>query len=104
MLSRKYRLTLSTFPFNKVPQARTSLFSVRHRPNSLGHIRAAAIVGSSVHSSSAKRHLVKRRLLSIIGSYLFLSQDIVVVAFSQAATASYKDLKKAFDNIASKLH
>ena len=76
----------------------SDFFNIKYIENNLNFSRFSVIVSKKVTKSSVGRHLLKRRLCSIINSEAnyFLGKDCVFFLKKEAVKESFKDLKTSF--------
>ena len=117
MIPRKFRLPLGSFSRRAATLATTPLFSVKSEPNQLPYNRYGVIIRVQTIKTAARRHLFKRRLLSIVRGWppaRHASQlagdagrpyghDFLFIAREGAARASFASLREACENAKVKL-
>jgi ribonuclease P protein component len=65
-------------------------FTIRTRPNQLGHPRIAVAVGLKVDKRATRRHLIKRRVVAMLREWEKGNRDIIVSVMPPAAELSRK--------------
>lgn len=102
MLPKRLRLSRDTF--SKLGRSRS--VSGTYVSVVFGESRAggcAAVVSKKVAKGAMRRHLVKRRILSVVKPYCTHSRYLVVYAKMGADTVSFKELSSELTNILSNL-
>lgn len=92
MLPHRLRLTRRTFPGREGGRLSSPAFSIVTTPSRRGG--CAVVVSKAVVKSSAGRHLLKRRLLSLLAPFCRPDRALVVYARGPASLLSFKALSE----------
>jgi len=103
MLNKRLRLTRSTFP---TPREGRRLigehFSLSYGPSKEGG--CAAVVSKQVAKRSVDRHLLKRRMLSVLRPWCKEDRFLIAYARSGSSSLSFGMLKDELQELLTKTH
>ena len=90
MLPRRKRLSRASFPTHGGLKAASPAFSLSFGPSTKGG--CAAVVSKAVARRSADRHLLKRRMLSVMEAWHAPGRYLVAYARGPAAKLSFRQI------------
>lgn len=103
MLPRRHRLSRGSFP--AATRARRYLsehFSVTAAPVPTGHAGCAAVISKKVARLSVARHLLKRRIASVMRPFCTGDRSIIVYALPGSTLLPYRTLASELTELLAK--
>lgn len=98
MIPRRQRLTRARFPAGRLPGRGVSpSLSISFGPAKAGGL--SVVVGKAAVKRAAARHLLKRRLLSVLRPWYAADRSLIVYAKKEAATLPFSALKEELTSL-----
>jgi len=99
MLPRREHLTRRTFPVVPGARASSTHFSIMASPAAPGHGGCAVVVSKKVARLSVSRHLLKRRMLSVMRPWCSPDQALVAYARTGSSSLPFSELAKELSTL-----
>lgn len=103
MFKKNLRLPISDFKKKKSKGLNTDFFSIKFSGNDLGFNRFGVIISSKAEPKSARRHLIKRKILAVAKEIPNQSVDFLVIALPKVKNLANKNISQAVLDLFSKI-